>query len=73
VPDNAPSTEAEQIKSDGNPTAALADAGVPANTIVCDHPDQLHEPARYITEEMNRNLNHPNSSEDKIFAQLRRR
>ncbi|KFE54130.1 polymorphic toxin type 44 domain-containing protein [Pseudomonas syringae] len=27
--------------------------------VVCNHPDQLHEPARYIAEEMNRNLSHP--------------
>jgi uncharacterized Zn-binding protein involved in type VI secretion len=28
-------------------------------TVICDHPDQLEEPARYIADEMNRNLHHP--------------
>ncbi|HEX8596358.1 MAG TPA: PAAR domain-containing protein, partial [Pseudomonas sp.] len=43
---------------------AIVDPQLPAPKPVptkppCDHPDQLEEPARYIAEEMNRNLHHP--------------
>lgn len=38
----------------------VTNADTPKPTpVVCDHPDQLEQPATYIAEEMNRNLLHP--------------
>jgi uncharacterized Zn-binding protein involved in type VI secretion len=59
--DSASAIDTQSVNpGSANKTAVpMAGSNEKTSAVVCDHPDQLEEPARYIAHEMNRNLLHP--------------
>lgn len=59
--DNAPTADTPSVNpASADKTAALlAGSNEKTSAVVCNHPDQMEELARYIADEMNRNISHP--------------